>query len=45
MIELTSNITLDTYKELTKQEFLEWDEKMTSIITNYEDELFYNPEK
>jgi len=39
------NITLDTYKTLTTQEFIEWDEKFISILTSWDEELFYNPEK
>ena len=37
----TYNITLDTYKDLTKQEFLPWDEAFTSIITDWDDEMIY----
>jgi hypothetical protein len=36
-------VTLDTYKTLSKQPFLEWDEKFDSILLGWDDELFYNP--
>ena len=42
---VSSRITLETYKELSTQEFLKGDEKFTSIITNYDEELFYEPDQ
>ncbi len=38
-------ITLDTYKTLTKQEFIKGDENFPSIILNWDDELVYAPKK
>lgn len=37
------NLTLETYKKYSKQEFLKWDEKFNSIILTYERDYFYNP--
>jgi len=35
------NITLDTYKDLTKITWMKWDEKMDSFIMDYESEMVY----
>lgn len=44
-MENSHEITLETYKELTKIEFLPWDEMFDSIITNYDEELHYSCEQ
>ena len=40
---MISNITLDTYKTLTKQEFIEGDEQFPSILLSWDEQLFYEP--
>ena len=37
-------ITLETYKELSQQEFLKWDNLFDSFIISYDDELHYTPD-
>ncbi len=42
-MHITSNITLEVYKDRTKQEFITWDEHYISIISWYNEIFIYDP--
>ncbi len=38
------NLTLESYKQYTTQEFLPWDEKFDSVILTYQRNYYFNPQ-
>jgi len=42
---ITSEVTLDMYKKISKIEWFDGDEKFPSIVMKFDEELWYCPER